>query len=468
MTASFVTALPSRGSVGAAVAIGGSLVVAFGATLAVARADLPHIPEILVAYDAALIMLSLMTAYLLFGQFMVSGTVSVAVLASAYMVTGLLQVENLLFFPGVFLRQSVYPVDAASPIWVWLICHVIFPALVCLYAFVEGRKQTVPPARVDAAVMGLTGVSVLVMLAVFCLVTYGIRLLPPLVMTRNSIDLVSTGLGPAAWALNVAALVLLVGRLRCRSLVQLWLSVAVLASLLDLTVTMYAPLRYSAGWYLSRVISLVATGIVLAAMLREMTLLYARVADLNDRLEQMAVTDGLTGLANRRHFNQTLDREWRRARREIDLVSLLMIDIDHFKGYNDRLGHLAGDECLRRVARAIGSCVRRPLDLAARYGGEEFAIVLPGTDAAGALAVAQRVREAVAAVALPHPDTGKPVSVSIGIATLRPIADDAETLLIAASDEALYRAKSAGRDRAVAHEVTTAEEPPKVDRAEAV
>ncbi len=190
-----------------------------------------------------------------------------------------------------------------------------------------------------------------------------------------------------------------------------------------------------------------------------MTLLYARVADLNDRLEQMAVTDGLTGLANRRHFNQTLDREWRRARREIDLVSLLMIDIDHFKGYNDRLGHLAGDECLRRVARAIGSCVRRPLDLAARYGGEEFAIVLPGTDAAGAFAVAQRVREAVAAVALPHPDTGKSVTVSIGMATLRPIADDAETILIAASDEALYRAKRAGRDRAVAHDATAAEAP---------
>jgi len=466
MSASFVTAVPSRGSLAAAIAIGGLLVVAFGATLTVAHTDLPHIPEILVAYDAALIMLSLMTAYLLFGQFMVSGTISVAVLATAYMTTGLLQIENLLFFPGVFLRQDVYQVDAASPIWVWLICHVIFPALVCLYAFIDGRKHTMAPARVDIAVIALTGASVLVMLAVFFLVTYGIRLLPPLVITRNSIDLGSAGLGPAAWVLNVAALVLLVGRLRCRTLVQLWLAVAVLASLLDVSVTMYAPLRYSAGWYLSRVISLVATGIVLAAMLREMTLLYARVADLNDRLEQMAVTDGLTGLANRRHFNQTLDREWRRARRDLDLVSLLMIDIDHFKGYNDRLGHLAGDECLRRVARAIGSCVRRPLDLAARYGGEEFAVVLPGTDSAGAFAVAQRVREAVAAVALPHPDHGKPVTVSIGIATLRPIADDAETILIAASDEALYRAKEAGRDRAVAHDAT-AQAPAKADRVEA-
>jgi len=470
MTASFVTARPSRRSVAAAVTIGGLLVTACGATLAVARADLSHIPEILVAYDAALIMLSLMTAYLLFGQFMVSGTISVAVLATAYLVTGLLQIENLSFFPGVFLRQEMFQVDPASAVWVWLICHVIFPALVCLYAFIDEHKPAaVPPAWMNVTVAALGAGSLVVMVAVFWLVTSGIQLLPPLVVTRNSIDLVSTGLGPAAWVLNVAALVLLVGRLRCRSLVQLWLAVAVLASLLDVTVTMYAPLRYSAGWYLSRMISLVTTGVVLVAMLREMTLLYARVADLNDRLELMAVTDGLTGLANRRHFNQTLDREWRRARREIDLVSLLMIDIDHFKGYNDRLGHLAGDECLRRVAQAIGSCVRRPLDLAARYGGEEFAVVLPGTDAAGAMAVAQRVREAVAAAAMPHPDSGKFVTVSIGIATLRPIADDSETLLIAASDEALYRAKDAGRDRVVAHDAAALEAaPPKVDRAEAV
>src|SRR5215469_4367490 len=143
MTASFVTAPPSRPSVAAAIAIGALLLIAFGGTLAVAHTDLPHIPEILVAYDAALIMLSLMTAYLLFGQFMVSGTVSVAVLATAYLVTGLLQTENLLFFPGVFLRQDFYHVDAASPIWVWLICHVIFPGLVCLYAFIDARKHTV-------------------------------------------------------------------------------------------------------------------------------------------------------------------------------------------------------------------------------------------------------------------------------------------------------------------------------------
>jgi diguanylate cyclase (GGDEF)-like protein len=465
MTASFITARPSRRSVAAATTVGALLVITTAAMLTVANADLPHIPELLIAYDAALVMLSLMTAYLLFGQFLVSGALAVALLATAYLMTGALQIENLLFFPDVFLRQDLFHVDPSSSIWVWLICHVLFPALLCVYAFVDRTNLAVPVRAVNATVL-LCGVAALaVMGSVFWLVTDGVHLLPPLMVTRTDVDLHTSSLGPTAWVLNLAALVLLVGWLRCRSLVQLWLAVAVLASLLDVSVVLYAPIRYSAGWYLSRAISLCATGVVLAAMLREMTLLYARVADLNERLEQMAVTDGLTGLANRRHFNAMLDREWRRARREHHDVSLLMIDIDWFKGYNDRLGHLAGDDCLRRVAGAIAAAVQRPTDLAARYGGEEFAVILPNTDAVGALAVARRVLASVAALALPYPgEAMRFVSVSIGTATLAPLAAGTEATLIAASDEALYRAKNEGRNRAVAHAPAAGQ--PDIDRAE--
>ena len=452
MTATFITARPSRRSVAAAASIGAALVIGCGAVLTVAHNDLPHIPEVLVAYDAALVMLSVMTAYLLFGQFMVSGSASVAVLATGYLTTGLLQIENLLFFPNVFLRQDLFQVDPSSPVWVWLICHVVFPAAVCLYAIAEAGLLPLRSRQIGLVAAACAGVAVLIMAGVFWLVTAGVHLLPPLPVAKNHVDLTTSRLGPAAWALNLAALGLLTLRLRCRSLVQLWLAVAVLASLLDVTVTLYAPERYSAGWYLSRVISLVATGVVLAAMLREMTLLYARVADLNDRLEQMAITDGLTGLANRRHFNMTLDREWRQARRNQNGLTLLMIDIDWFKGYNDRLGHLAGDDCLRRVAAAIASGVRRPSDLAARYGGEEFAVILPGTDEAGGLTVAERIRAAVTGLGLRHPVTGKPVSVSIGVSTTRPAPDAAEAGLVAASDAALYRAKDSGRTRVVAHQ----------------
>jgi diguanylate cyclase (GGDEF)-like protein len=453
MTATtFITARPSRRSIATAAAIGASLLVACVLTLSVARTDLPHIPELLVAYDAALIILNFMTAYLLFSQFLVSGMLSVAILATAFLTFGLMVIVNVLCFPGVFLRMGFMRVEPASPIWVWLICHVMFPALVCVYALVDWLKISTKPRKIAGTAVALWAGSVAAALAVFALVTAGIDLLPPLMITRNSMDLYLSGLGPAAWALNFVALCLILFCLRCRSLVQLWVAVAVLASLLDMSVTLYAPQRYSAGWYLSRVISLLASGVVLGAMLREMTLLYAQIAGLNDRLEEAAVTDGLTGLANRRHFNVTLNREWRRARRSQQKISLLMIDIDWFKDYNDRFGHLGGDDCICRVAMAIGCFARRPTDFAARYGGEEFAVILPETDEAGAVAVAHHIREGVAAMGIPHPGYGGGrVSVSVGVATLQPVADEGETALIAAADEALYRAKRAGRNQVGVH-----------------
>src|SRR5258708_5818008 len=331
MTAtSFITARPSRNSFAAAAAIGASLLVACALTLSAARTDLPHIPELLVAYDGALIILTLMPAYLLFGQFLLSGTLPVAILATAYLTTGLLVVVTLLCFPGVFLRQDFFHVDPASSIWVWLICHVLFPAAVCVYALLDWLNIAAPTRKVRAMIGVCSAVAVAVTAAVFVLVTAGIDLLPPLVVTRNYLDLYTSGLGPVAWALNLAALLLIVFCLRCRSLVQVWLAVAVLASLLDMSVTLYAPQRYSAGWYLSRVISLLATGVVLAAMLREMTLLYAQIAHLNDRLEEMAVTHALTAPANRRPFNVPLNPEGRRPPPAKGKISLPLYDLHPF------------------------------------------------------------------------------------------------------------------------------------------
>jgi len=454
---SFITSRPTRPNLLTAATIGAILLIGSALTLGVARTDLPHIPELLVAYDAAVIILNLMTAYLLFGQFIVSGSTSIAVLATGYLITGLLVIVNLLCFPGVFLRQDVFQVDPASSIWVYLICHVVFPASVCAYAVLDGWRLSVPAQRINVAMALFGAFAVVAAAGVFVLVTSGVHLLPTLVVTRNFVDFYTSGLGPAAWVLNATALLLIVVGLRCRSLVQLWVAVAVLASLLDITITLYSPQRYTAGWYLSRVISVCAAGAVLAAMLREMTLLYARVARLNDQLEEAAITDALTGLANRRQFNTAITREWHRARREKQPISLLMIDIDLFKGYNDRLGHLAGDDCIRNVAMALGCFMRRPTDVAARYGGEEFAVLLPGTDEAGAMTVAKYVRQAVAALGMPYPgEANKRVSISVGVATFIPASGQGENSLIAAADEALYRAKDAGRDRIMVHETATA------------
>ncbi len=178
-----------------------------------------------------------------------------------------------------------------------------------------------------------------------------------------------------------------------------------------------------------------------------------RLKALGDALRASALTDGLTGLANRRRFDQALRAECERARRGGDSLALLLVDVDHFKRYNDHYGHVSGDACLREVGMAIRAAIRRPADLAARYGGEEFAVLLPQIDAAGARAMAQRIVDAIAAQALPHAAAPtRVVSVSVGWAAARPdldpdiIASRGEAL-VEAADRRLYAAKAAGRGR---------------------
>ncbi|WP_237478007.1 GGDEF domain-containing protein [Lichenibacterium dinghuense] len=171
-----------------------------------------------------------------------------------------------------------------------------------------------------------------------------------------------------------------------------------------------------------------------------------------DALAALAARDGLTGLANRRSFDQSLDIEAKRSARAGTPLALLMVDVDGFKLFNDTYGHGGGDDCLRRVALAIAGTVRRAGDVAARYGGEEFAVILPGTGAEGGAAIAERIRAAVAGLQIPHraAPVGTSVTVSVGGAAGAgcPGPD-----LLAAADAALYRAKRGGRDRAVMGEV---------------
>lgn len=177
----------------------------------------------------------------------------------------------------------------------------------------------------------------------------------------------------------------------------------------------------------------------------------AALAKANVALARMARLDSLTQLPNRRSFDETLEQEWRRLAREEQDLSLVLCDIDCFKQYNDTYGHQAGDDCLRQVAQALQGCVRRAGDMACRYGGEEFIFLLPNTPLEGAALFADRVRQAVECLALPHNTSraGSVVTLSLGVAARVPCAEGPAGL-IKAADEALYRAKEAGRNRVVA------------------
>jgi diguanylate cyclase (GGDEF)-like protein len=168
----------------------------------------------------------------------------------------------------------------------------------------------------------------------------------------------------------------------------------------------------------------------------------------NRKLLRLVAVDPITGVANRRAFDQAMERVWRSGARYNFEVALLMIDVDHFKPYNDRLGHPAGDECLKRVASALAALFR-PDDFVARYGGEEFSVILPRTDLGGAFAVAERLRVTIQNLGIVHPasPTGDRLSISQGVACQNPACGSSASRLIALADEALYQAKTCGRNR---------------------
>lgn len=176
-----------------------------------------------------------------------------------------------------------------------------------------------------------------------------------------------------------------------------------------------------------------------------------KLLELNLELQRLNRVDGLTGLSNRRCLDEFLSAEWRRAVREQTALSVLMIDIDDFKKFNDTYGHLAGDEALRKVSEVIRLVLKRPADLAARYGGEEFSAILPATPQAGAQTVGEQLRAAVAQLGVEHSasSVGHYLTISVGAATTVPQRDGSLSSLLEAADRALYEAKRSGKNRVV-------------------
>ena len=186
---------------------------------------------------------------------------------------------------------------------------------------------------------------------------------------------------------------------------------------------------------------------VIAARTSELERKAMQLAAANTELEKMAAEDGLTGLSNRRAFDQFLDTAWRHSMRQGHPVGLLLIDVDHFKSYNDTYGHPMGDSCLQRVARVLQEHARRSLDLVARYGGEEFVVVLPDTGAPHAIQLAHRISKAVRALKIPSESgINGIVTISVGVAALTPRRGIDSDVLVEQADSALYRAKRGGRD----------------------
>ena len=390
-----------------------------------------------------------LTAFLLWTQYRASGRLVFLALASAYSYSSVTAAVQLVVFPGAFSVTGPLGAGRQTAIWVWLLWHGGFPLLVTFalvmksQAPIDDRHQR--KWRGSWAIGGTIGLAI-----VLCLVVASTSgLLPNLVTSDGCCRHLSAG--PAAlsvWALCSVALVFHVFTSRLRTSMDLWLAVALLAGLVDVTLTLGAGARYSVGWYAARVASMVSSCTLLGMLMHEASGLYRKLTHAHRALKVSSVRDGLTGVFNRAYFNERYPREIDMAIRSALPLSVLLVDVDHFKAYNDTFGHLAGDECLRQVAQTLDAALKRQGDFVARYGGEEFVVVFPGCDAAAAMGVAERSRRAVEDMNLPGSLQGEPyVTVSIGYASCRGGAESGPEVLLAIADAALYEAKSCGRNR---------------------
>lgn len=437
-------------------ALAGCLAIAILAALILtapqATAALPAVAPFLPMCGLTVFTTAAIASFLLAAQFQVSRLPVFGVLAGAYAFTALTVAMQLLTFPGLFSPQGLFGAFPTTSGWIWAIWHMGFPSLV-LIAMISRRlfvlqsvTQMLPTGRALWLFVGLP----LIVGVLLCVTVLAVQLPPALAPATAPGDFSARGAGVVLLVVNLVSLgaVLAIGRLR--TVLDLWMALAVLACVTDTVLSLMSTVRFSLGWYLARLFSMSAPGLLVCVLVWEVSRLYRELTRAHLRLIEYSNRDALTGIFNRRYFNDRFPQDFEQARRSGHPLSLLMVDVDYFKRYNDQYGHPVGDECLEHVALAIMRATHRPADIVARYGGEEFVIVLPETDASGASFVATRVTESVRALARPAPGPRGVVTVSVGCATHVPQqgdAGDTPERLIALADEALYTAKRLGRDR---------------------
>jgi diguanylate cyclase (GGDEF)-like protein len=429
-----------------------------------AKLPLTPVPAFIPIYQSALLINDLITVVFLLGQSQYSRGRALIVLAGGYLFTALISSVHALTFPGLFAPAGLLGAGVQTTAWLYMVWHGGFPLFVIGYALC-GVEQ---PRRAYASMLLMAAAVAAIVLACTLFATAGQRFLPG-IMQGNLHTAVMWPVVSAVWVLNLSAAIA-VSRRRPLSILDLWLIVTMCAWMFDVGLAaLFNIARFDLGFYAGRIYGLAAASLVLVMLLWGHSRLYLQLIKLHRsereksaELARITTIDALTGIANRRAFDEALHEEWRRMLRHGTALSLLMIDVDYFKRFNDAYGHVAGDRCLRRVAQAVASRARRAGELAARYGGEEFAVLLPQTGIGEAGKLAEVICETVRDCEIPHEQSGAAphVTISVGVASIGKYPDAAAafsrdgaasagaTILIETADLALYRAKMAGRNQA--------------------
>ncbi|MDR7377171.1 diguanylate cyclase (GGDEF)-like protein [Rhodoferax ferrireducens] len=428
-----------------------ALIVVLATLLAVPYAGLPLpvVQPFLPIFAATVTLTESLTAYLLLVQFMVTRQFFLVPLAGGYAYVALMASIQLLVFPGVFAPTGLLGANTQSAVWLWVFWHGGFAVLLGLAILAKNASWHAELSRRITAWQGLL-VFLLVPLVALALAFLAIRLevLPVLISGKSFSSLSHSAVGWVVWGLNAAAVLLILLTRSRREVTSLFLFIALLAALANVSLTLLSSARYSLGWYAARLLSIVSSTSLLTALILQITRLYQELAVSHESLLITSARDKLTGLHNRGSFDEAAKKEWPRAHRSAEPLSVVLVDIDHFKLYNDHFGHLQGDTCLRSVAQALAGSVKRPADMVARYGGEEFVLLLPNTPQEQALRVAEKARLAVAALYIPTKFADKNVSISAGCATWHAQANYQNFQeLLHDADRALYKAKENGRNQ---------------------
>ncbi|ABE48699.1 GGDEF domain-containing protein [Methylobacillus flagellatus] len=389
------------------------------------------------------------TALLLLLQFKIQKQFFLLPLAGAYAIYALAAITSLLSMHGSPDHANPMTSDTMSnwgAYWQFGFCGFIIIAM----AF---RKATESFPQLNRIILGKNTVpfmlTPLLGIIVYMLALNAGNLFSAIM---SSSPIVTAPLGWGSWIMAAATFVLVRAFCSDDKLVTIFLSIAALSHLCHVSHLLIDNTPFSANWYMAHLLSLFSFTTLLAVLILQLSQFTRDLADSHAYLMEKAHKDSLTGIYNRGYFDETAELEWRRAQRNGTPISLLMLDIDHFKGYNDQFGHVKGDKCLKKIAQALHANMQRPGDFVARFGGEEFVVLLPATTAEGCHAMAQKLHLAVQKLKISAGDHRR-VSVSIGHATWNgPYENGSINELLSQADLALYTAKRLGRNRIVRYE----------------